>query len=239
MHPLKLVAVMAIFAPTLALAQAPVTVVVDMTPVGRKAEHPTPEKPQYYVPVMRGYQEYGDYSTDDKLPLPSPHGVVKALAPELAKQGYRVIDDAHPNPDLVIDFAWGRIAPTPADDGRNQTQRYALTLGRSAVDVMMPEAFGHDQFMEATREERYFLVVTAYDYRAFATSHKNVILWKAKMSLPTSTAAGLADVILPLAKAGGPQFGRETVSQPKLVPFVPDGHVEVGTPVVKKEPSSP
>ena len=213
-------------------ADPPVTVVVDLSPAGRKAQPASAEHPQYYLPVMRGYREYGPHRDGDQVP--NPHDVVRAIAPQLARAGYFVVDGAHPRPDVVIDLAWGKIAKTDFPDERNQDQRYALSLGRTAMDVLMPEAFGHDEFMEATRDERYFLVVTAYDYAAYENTHKNVILWKAKMSVPTS-GAFLADVILPLARAGGPQFGKETTDHPKLVPNAPVGHVEVGTPVEKHD----
>ena len=57
------------------------------------------------------------------------------------------------------------------------------------------------------------------------------------MSIPTS-GVFLADVVVPLAKAGGPEFGKETFGHPKLVPNVPVGHVEIGTPVEAK-PNTP
>ncbi len=221
-----------LLAPVFARADADVTVVVDMSPEGRKVPHPSAEKPAYYLPVMQGYRQYGDFQAQDNLP--TPHDIVHALAPELAKQNYLVMDGAHPKPDMVIGFAWGRIAPTDIPNAVNQTQRYALSLGRTAIDVMPLESYGHAEFMEATRDERYFIVVTAYAYGPFVREKKKVILWKAKMSLP-STGYFMADVVSPLAKAGGPEFGTETTSHPKLVPAVPVGHVEIGTPVEKKD----
>ena len=66
----------------------------------------------------------------------------------------------------MIDFAWGKLSPTDYPNAANEKQRLALSLGRTYLDVMPLESAGHAEFMEATRDERYFLVVTAFDYRA-------------------------------------------------------------------------
>jgi hypothetical protein len=210
-----------------------VTVVVDMTAEGREAAHPTPDNPMYYSPVVRGYQEIGSVVAGEKPP--SPHDVVRAVAVELAKQGYRVINTAHPAPDIVIDVSWGYINPT-SDDANglfyNQGQAYALVLGNTIYNTMQVESFNHQQFMDAAKDPRYFIILTAYDYAAFASQRKHVVLWEAKMSSPTN-GVFFDDVLTSLVKAGGPHFGRETTNHPDLEPAVPNGHVEVGTPTVK------
>lgn len=219
-------------AATSAHAAADITVVVDMTPEGHKVAHPTAAQPAYYLPTIRGYQEFGDVSADFKPP--SAHDIVKIIAPELAKQGYRAVDAAHPQASLILDIGWGYI--TMADDGnaRNETQRISLAAGRTYLDIVMPEAYGHDGFMEAIRDNRYFIVVTAYDFSAWEKEHKHVLLWKAKMSVPMDGTT-LNDAVVPLVMAGGPQFGRETVRHPILRPGVPDGYVKLGTPTEVKE----
>jgi hypothetical protein len=93
------------------------------------------------------------------------------------------------------------------------------------------ESYGHNEFMAATREPRYFIIVTAYDYAAWTKQKAHLILWKAKMSIPTY-GVFLTDVFPSLIKAGGPMFGHETINHPKLVPELPEGKVDVGTPIV-------
>src|SRR3954468_7924264 len=113
-----------------ARAERDVTVVVDMTPEGRKLAHPTPAHPAYYLPVMRGYFEFGDRTAREKPP--SAHDIVRIVAPELDKKGNRAIDDTHQKPDIVFDFAWGVIAPAGDDttvNTQNENQRAALVLG--------------------------------------------------------------------------------------------------------------
>jgi hypothetical protein len=213
-----------------ALPAAPdVTVVVDMTPAGRAAVHPTPAHPDYYLPLMRGYQELGAIVSGETPP--SPDAVFQLAVTELATRGYQLTDSGHRKPNLVIDFSWGSIHRTEEQDAYNEMQRDALTLGRTIYNVMPLESFGHNEFMAATRDPRYFVVITAYDYAAWIKQKTRVILWKAKMSLPTH-GVFLTDVFPSLIKAGGPMFGHETINHPKLVPELPEGRVEVGTPTV-------
>ena len=210
-----------------------VTVVVDMTAEGRQAGHPTPDHPVYYSPTLRGYQPIGSVVAGEKAP--SPHDVVHMVAQELAKQGYRVINSAHPAPDIVLDFSWGYINPTSdAANGLyyNQGQAYALVLGNTIYQTIQLESFNHQQFMDAANDPRYFVILTAYDYAAFAAQHKRVVLWEAKMSVPTN-GVFFDDVLTAMVKAGGPHFGRETTGHPSLEPAFPGGRVDVGTPTVK------
>jgi hypothetical protein len=237
-HPMKslrLALVVCSFLPFFLNAAPDINVVVDMTAEGRKIVHPTTDHPAYYQPVMRGNQQMGDPVSGEK-PV-SPEEVYRITTTELAQQGYLIVDAQHPNPNLIIDLAWGYITPTEEPDPRNQNQREALVLGDTITNVAQLESVGHEELMEATRDPRYFVVVTAFDYDAWAKKHRHVILWKAKMSIPTS-GVFLGDVVLPLVKAGGPLFGRETINRPKLVP-VPEGKVEVGTPTVRNEPAAP
>jgi hypothetical protein len=217
-----------------ACAANDVTVVVDMTAEGRQAVHPTPQHPVYYSPVLRGYQAIGSVVAGEKPP--SPHDVVHVAAAELAKQGYRVIDSAHPTADIVLDFTWGYLNPT-ADMANglyyNQGQAYALVLGNTIYQTMQLESFNHQQFMDAANDTRYFVILTAYDYASYAREHKRVVLWEAKMSIPT-TGAFFDDVLTSLVQAGGPHFGRETLGHPMLEPAFPSkGRVDVVTPTVK------
>jgi len=235
----------ALLAGELAAAAPDVTVVGDLTKEGRKIAHPTPEHPAFYQPVMRGAQEIGDPASSD--PPVSPHLIAHMVAVELAKRGYLAISALHPKPDLVIDIAWGYIGPAAGDptntldtDGatssaKTKKEMNNLVLGHTVADVMPLESFNRQQFLEAAKQNRYFLILTAYDYAAFAQKNNHLLLWRTNMSVPT-TGVYLSDVLVSLVNAGGPLFGNETVNHPKLQ-AVPEGHVEVGTPVEKSEPT--
>jgi hypothetical protein len=236
--PTRFALVAALLAPGLARAEnRDVNVIVDMSPAGRKAVHPTPDHPAYYLPTLVPYVQTGDVVAGDQPP--SEHALVHLVATELAKQGYLVA--VNRTPDLVIAIAWGSIRPTIEDDHvgmRDKIRMNALVLGHTYVDVHSEGAFGQDEFLDETHDDRFYVVVTAYDYKAHADKNKKVILWKAKMSVP-SQGVTFDDMLVPLVTAGGPNFGRETINHPKLLPSVPDGTVQVGTPTVKSPDDAP
>jgi hypothetical protein len=234
-------------------AMREVDVVVDMTPEGRKLEHPSPAKPAYYFPIIGGYKEMGALVAGEKPPAQA--AVVHIVAVELAKAGYFTC--LHPvpataqkpahmafghQPAILILIHWGYMNPQiddfdPAGSDPsskvffNQNQMLALvggnTLGRLDLN------FEREEVMQAAQEDRYFITVSAYDAPAYFEKKKKVALWQAKMSVP-SNGVDFSDVMTALVKAGGPLLGRETV-RPKMLmaPLTPEGHVEVGTPTVK------
>ncbi|HEX3729463.1 MAG TPA: hypothetical protein VHV47_06640 [Opitutaceae bacterium] len=235
MAALRLALAALLLAPGLARAAKDVTVVTDMTAEGRRALPPTPAHPVYYVPTVRGYQVIGPAISGEQAP--SPHDVVRAAALELARQGYLVVDDAHPRPDLLLDFAWGYLNRI-GDSDFNQGQAFSLVLGQTISSVFLPESVGHQAFMDAAKDTRYFVILTAYDYDAYADRRAHIQLWQSKMSTPIN-GVFFDDVLVSLLRAGGPSIGRETLIRPKLAPLYPEGRVEVGEPTVKGYLPSP
>jgi hypothetical protein len=240
-------------APGRAEPKTAVDVVVDFTPAGRKLDRPAPGKPVYYYPLLGGYQALGAAAAGDDAP-PPPLEVAHLVAVELAKQGYlatrAVSESGHlalaPTPSLVIAVHWGRIHPIidgPADPSvgggifYNQNQMLALVGGASFQDLLL--SFGREDLMRAADQNRYFVVVTAFDFHAARKNHQRVQLWQAKMSVP-NTGVTLTDVLPAMVRAGGPLFGRET-KQPQvlLVPLAPEGRVEIGNPTVTEGPAPP
>ena len=215
--------------PIAARALTDVTVVVDMTPEGRKVAHPSPDHPVYYKPTMGTFHELGNVNAGEKSP--SVHPLVHLVAVELAKQGYVVAIDH--TPDLVVDLSWGYLNPgaRAISSFLNKVQANALVLGHTIANVTDLSSYDHERFMDAAYDDRYFVVVTAFDYHVWVKQHRRLVLWKAKMSVPKA-GFFFDDVAASLVKAGGPFFGRETVDHPKITPVIPDGQVEVGTPTV-------
>jgi hypothetical protein len=230
-----------------------VDVVVDFTPAGRRLDRPALGKPVYYYPLLGGYQALGASPAGDD-PTPPPLEVAHLVAVELARQGYlathAVPDGGHlvlaPPPTLVIAVHWGRLHPVidaPADPavggGRyyNENQMLALVGGDSIQDLLL--GFGREQIMHEAEQNRYFVVVTAFDYHAARKSHQRVQLWQAKMSVPTNGVT-LTEVLPAMVRAGGPLFGRET-KQPQtlFVPLAPAGKVEIGSPTVTDDQEAP
>mgnify|MGYP001546463407 CR=1 FL=1 len=214
-----------------------VNVNVAFTPEGRKIAPPTHDQPAYYFPVVGGYREEGDLTVGEKKPAPKP--IVHLLATTLAKQGYFVVSPEHPQPSLLLVFFWGYINPQIDDVGTdpsapqklfyNQKDMVALLGGQTLGNLDLN--FEREAVMQGAEDNRYFVLVSAYDFAA-ARQHKKVLLWQARMSTP-SGGVTLDEVIPALINGGGPSFGRET-ARPQWVdlPIAPQGKVEIGTPTV-------
>lgn len=220
---------------------ADVNVVVDMTEAGRKVALPTKEQPAFYFPVLAGYREMGALVGGETKP--PPNSVAKLLAKALAEQHYLVTDMKTKAPSLILVFHWGYMNPqidevTPADNETppdqvfwNQKEMLGLVAGKTLANIGA-FSFQREDIIQAAREDRYFVIVTAFDFVAAAKEKKKIMLWQAKMSTPSNRVT-LAEVIPSMIKAGGPLFGRETKLPESVVkPIDRTGNVEVGTPVV-------
>ncbi len=217
-----------------------VNVVVDMTEAGRAVTPPTKEQPAFYYPVLAGYREAGSVVAGEKSPAPAP--VAKLLAKALAAQNYYVVGTKTPAPTLLLVFHWGYMNPQIDDVGDaenpqqqfwNQREMLALVAGNTLKNIGVFD-FKREDVLQAARDERYFVVVSAYDFAA-AKGKKKILLWQAKLSTP-SNGVSLAEVLPSMISAGGPHFGRET-KLPELVnaPLAKEGKVEIGTPTIVDE----
>lgn len=216
---------------------ADVNVVVDMTEAGRKVAPPTKEKPAFYFPVLAGYREAGSLVAGEKTP--PQNNVAKLLAKALAAQHYYVMGTTTPVPTVILVFHWGYMNPQIDDTGDdenpqqifwNQKEMLALVAGNTVKNV---GAFGSDRddILQNMRDDRYFVIVSAYDFEA-GREKKKVLLWQAKMSTP-SNRVSLAEVIPSMITAGGPRFGRETrLPESVTAPLAKEGKVDIGTAVV-------
>lgn len=223
--------------------QCEVNVNVAMTEAGKKVEPPTLAKPAYYFPVVAGYREEGaKVAGETKPPVTT---VVHLLAKTLAQEHYFVISKAHPQPDILLAFHWGYMNPEIDDMGDpenpqkvfyNQNEMLALVGGQTLG--MLDLNFEKEAVMQGAEDDRYFIVVSAYDFAA-AKQHKKVLLWQARMSTP-SVGVTLGEVLPSLIASGGPMFGRETI-RPKWIdmPIAREGHVEIGTPEFKNYVDAP
>ena len=220
-----------------------VNIVVDLTADGKKVPPPSREHPAYYFPVVAGYREMGSPVAGEKSPPAAP--VARLLAKALAAQGYLVMSEKTPPPSLLLVFHWGSLNPqiddvtssVPPDDPSRQlpqeifwnlNEMLGLVAGRSSDKLTA--GFERDDLMQAAREDRYFVIVSAFDYQA-ARDKKKKILWQARMSTP-SNQVRLAEVLPAMITSGGPHFGRETDRQTLMAPITREGKVEVGTPTV-------
>jgi hypothetical protein len=142
-------------------------------------------------------------------------------------------------PTMILTIHYGYISPqfdeVPGAGHVffNQNQMLGLVAG-STLDHIGSD-FDASDIEQKTEVERYFVMITAYDFGAYVRGRKKVMLWQAKMSAAFHGLGSFGEVMPALVAAGAPFFGRETV-HPELVtqPVPPEGHVEVGTPTVKE-----
>lgn len=239
-----------------------ISIVGDMDNEGRAVTRPSADKPAYYFPVVGGYQELG---TKDRGVKPPPaRDIVHELAASLAHEGYLVSQEVEvpapagsatpkvkalsPPPSLVLVFHWGYINPEKLDSGDdvmaatstpdvlNRDKILGLTAGKHLDSIVDFGSLQTQAIMDGVVDDRFFVMISAYDFKAYNEQHKKVRLWVAKMSVP-SAGSTMAEVLPVLIKSGAPLFGRETIGPKSVdVPIVPAGRVDVGTPTVVPVP---
>lgn len=205
-----------------------VIVASDLTDDGRKVEHPTKEKPVYYLPRVIGYQALGE-ATAGELAV-KPELVLHEAAKVLAKEGYLVATKETAVPTLILLFQWGYLKPSRSDEGAITTEfegnkMTGLIAGQKAGDLY--PKFDRD-ITEATYEDRYFVLIAAYDLAEYQKHKQKKLLWVTRMST-SMTKTSLEDVAPMLISQGGPVFGRDS-GHPKtqIVPETKEGRVESG-----------
>jgi hypothetical protein len=96
----------------------------------------------------------------------------------------------------------------------------------------------NESLLDQTTNDVYYVVASAYDYRS-ATSNRKILLWRTRM---TVAAQGVSqEQTLPtLMLSAGPYFGRDMPEAELLTKRpVPNGTVEIGTPVVVPSAEAP
>jgi hypothetical protein len=164
----------------------------------------------------------------------------------------RTVDPVHGTtikgmPTLVLVIHWGYLNPEIEDlSGTgdptqtvnfNQNQVLALVAGNTLNNLDLD--FEREEVMQGAERDRYFVIVSAYDFASYLRSKAKVLLWQAKMSVP-SDGVNFEQVLGPLIQVGGPMFGRET-TRPKMImaPITPEGKVEIGPITVKDYQDAP
>lgn len=195
-----------------------VVVVGDLSALGKQLPVPDADHPVYYYPLPVGFKEMGATYAGEKPP-PSKSEVCRTIALALAKQHYLLGTAAHPPQQLLV-LWWGSMNPEITDMGGsgdpmdrvffNEREMLALV---GAYKLQQPFGGQVDDVKAAAQEDRYFVVIMAYDFAA-AVQHQKKLLWMAKMST-AAVGTDLAAVIPALVASGAPAFGRDT--QPDIV----------------------
>jgi len=221
-----------------------VNVNTSVTEAGKKLAPPTHEHPAYYFPVVAGWREKGAVVAGEKPPPVLM--VVHEFAKALAGQGYLVVGPKTPPPTLLLVFHWGTlnpqiddVSPDPENPQKlfyNQGEMLALVGGNTLPNLDLE--FEREAVMQGAEDDRYFAIVSAYDF-ADAAKKKKTSLWVARMSTP-SAGFTMTDVVAALIQSGSPLFGRETLRPTWItMPVGREGKVEIGTPTVVPEVPAP
>jgi hypothetical protein len=225
-------------------------VVSEVTAENAKSVRPTPDQPAYYVAFDDGYRESGDPVGNENPPTAAE--VARALRQTLAAEGYRPATNQSPA-TLLLSYHWGSLnvdslaIKTSMDLDPNLKARLSLVAdkrnARRIEDEILQRRLTRESrgsipsagyltpqardLWELARDNRYFVIVSAYDYAALQR-HETRLLWRAKMSASNAGVA-MAAALPALIRGGGPYFGR-SADEPQFVrtPLAPGGKVEAG-----------
>ncbi len=144
----------------------------------------------------------------------------KKFADELNK----VIDDSQRAADSA--------ASTSRLPGFTPIMTNDLTL---PVNVWEQKSPNNQFLLEQSLDDCYYVVASAYDYRAVASGKKE-LLWRTRMTV-NAQGISMKQALPTVVMSAGPFFGHETVeSQVIQRRAVPDGTIEIGTPTVVEAP---
>jgi hypothetical protein len=97
-----------------------------------------------------------------------------------------------------------------------------------------------DEIIQRTSADRFFVMVTAFDFKSCISGRKKTLLWRTRMSVPSNQDQRFDDMLPVMIKAGESRLGRES-SHPEfsIVPLTEEGSVIIGTPEVKDYQEAP
>ena len=181
-----------------------------------------------YVAFDGGYVEAGDPVAGDNPP--SANQVRQDLGSALASQGFQA---AGSSPSLMLIYHWGviradhREIKVPYEIRKNQMARIALVstehAGTEVENSILNGEKGGGQNLNASspvfltapldavlqhaRVPRIFVVVSAYDFQAFAQHREARLVWRTKLSAQDNSG-DMAEVIPPLIAKGAQFLGK-------------------------------
>ena len=205
---------------------------------------PSPDHPACYVAYDAGYIEAGDPIAGEKPPPAA--AVAQALRATLASQNY--LPATSPSaPSLLIVYHWGlirrdshQIRSTFRIEPNLQARLALVATTRQAGDIenfLMDRRLGRinpafrvprflsmpeRDLLDLARDDRYFVIVSAYDYAAL-TRRETKLLWRLKVST-RSPGESMAEALPALLSGGAPYFGRNFKDAQTLkAPLFPAG----------------
>lgn len=179
---------------------------------------PTPQNPVYYYPVAGGYMQWGPAAAGEKQL--GVRAVWPYLRKALAAQGYRVAGKDGPIPTLLLRFYWGCMNPdrlevsTSTDSDDNSTAESILNLREmlaltGGYRLGGPDSLEHDTALNRAGDDRYFVLVTAWDFAGMtAKPQRKQLVWQCILSVPSAGTTFEASLV-PMIAAGASAFGKD------------------------------
>lgn len=189
-----------------------VTVYSYVTDDGKRVVAPTPERPVCGLLVHGGYQEIGAPGARSQNVAAEQTRVDQLVRGALDAGGFQCPTKQALSTGLLVVCHWGCTHPYPPDSDPNEwylekLQMLALVGGR-ALNLTNSES-ERATILRAAGDDRYFVIVSAYDLAVYAEQKTKRLLWRTQMSVPSD---GLSqEQALPLlVTAGVALFGCET-----------------------------
>jgi hypothetical protein len=188
-----------------------VTVYSFVTADGRKTPAATSEQPAGARLVAGGLQQIGGPPTHHLITPSDLARVAQPLGGALGAHGFQLTTETTSTEHLIV-FHCGFAYPTPVDPAGNLWHHEKLEMltlvGGRALSRAVLEA-ERAAIFQAAGDERYFVVVSAYDYAVYAKQGTKRLLWRTQMSVPSHGL--MPEQAWPmLVTAGAPLFGRDT-----------------------------
>lgn len=182
------------------------------TDAGKSSARPRSESMVRCRLFTGGYQEIGVVTSHPPSPPPSAEFVGQHLTGALRANGF-FCSGGSDEPALMLIYQWGFIDP-PRLDGwtfGETSRRERLNILTIVGGVALAHADPAERalILEAARAPRYFVVVSAYDFAAYAAEKAQRLLWRTHISVPASGLTHEGAIPLMMA-AGATLFGRET-----------------------------
>jgi hypothetical protein len=187
-----------------------------ITDAGRNLALPTEERPARCALGSAGYHEWGGIRAGEK---PMKKTEIEPLVRAALRVNAYLGLMPRENPDLVIEFHWGCMRPdrSGTSNGRhgeivNLADMLDLVGGRGLE--FTNNRILRAALMDAALEERYFLILSAFESVAYARNRKQ-LLWRTQISVPIPNIT--QEQAFPiLAACGATFFGRST-REPRLI----------------------
>lgn len=169
-----------------------------------------------------------------------------AIARELSRllevEGFRAVKPGEP-PEIVITVDYGRgWLPNPYNDVNTTAGRNNLSDSEVFHPWPLHEIFpslAEDLKRQDADEEKLIIQIRAWKYPPPPDPKKEPqLVWMTTMSMSDPDRRRLDEVYKRMLAAGAPHFDKAIDRAREVVVGAPEGHVNVGTPEVVKEPKN-